>query len=229
MHFLMILLSGAILATSLDAREKVTFRSQANQDEFVVTLLCDLLGKKDSGYYLEVGAGDPVDINNTYVLEKNYGWRGISIDISSKLSHWHSVRNNPLLLADAIQLDYCSILEDFPQVIDYLSLDIDGYYDEVLRKVMLLEHVFRVITIEHNTYRYGDIYRNKEREILAELGYHLLCADVSFQGNSFEDWWIHPAFFPPSLFQQLTSHHLQGKESAEIMQHIKNLSHKILE
>ena len=225
MHFLMIFLSVMILAISSDAREKVIFRSQANQDEFVVTLLYDLLGKEDPGYYLEIGAGDPMHINNTYILEKNYGWQGISIDILPNLmSRWLSVRSNPLLLEDAIQLDYSSLLAEFPSVIDYLSLDIDGYYDEVLRKVMLSSHIFKVITIEHDTYRYGDIYRNREREILIGLGYHLLCSDVSLDGHSFEDWWIHTDFFPSALFQLLTFHNMQGEESAKIIDFFRNLA-----
>lgn len=224
MRFLTVFLSIVILGTSLDASEEIMFRSQANQDEFVYTILYDLLGKQDSGYYLEVGAGDPIHSNNTYVLEKNCGWQGLSIDIADHLTpRWSTERSNPFLLKDATQLDYCSVLEEFPQVIDYLSLDIDGQYDTVLQKVMQSNHTFKIVTIEHDAYRFGDIYRNKEREILTALGYHLLCADVSHNGYPFEDWWIHPDFFSPFLFQQLRSLNLQGKDCVEVMQNIKTL------
>jgi hypothetical protein len=83
--------------------------------------------------------------------------------------------------------------------------------------------LFKVITIEHDAYRYGNIYRDKEREILTALGYYLLCADVSDHGFEFEDWWIHPDFFPPLFFQQLASLDLQGKDYMEVMQSIKML------
>lgn len=222
MRFLMVLVSALVLATSLVATQKVIFQSQANQDELVIALLYDLLGKEGAGYYLEIGSGDPIEISNSYVLEKNYGWRGISIDISLNfLARWYLNRSNPLLFADATQLDYGSTLEALPQVIDYLSLDIDGLYDEVLRKVMVSKRIFKIITIEHDAYRYGDTYRSKEREILTEQGYHLLCGDVAFSGTVFEDWWIHPGYFPPSFLEQVTSHNLQGKESSEIIQKIK--------
>lgn len=224
MRFLTFFLSATILGASLNASE-MTFHSQARQDEFVYTILYDLLGKQDAGYYLEIGAGEPIHINNTYALEINCGWQGLSIDISDDLmSRWYAVRSNTLLAKDAIQLDYSSILEGFPQVIDYLSLDIDGYYDTVLKKVMLSNHIFKIITIEHDVYRYGDIYRSKEREILTALGYHLLCADVTHSGLAFEDWWIHPDFFPSDLCQQLKSLKLQGKDSLKIIRNIKMLT-----
>lgn len=224
MRFLTVFLSVTILGASLHASEEMVFHSQARQDEFVYTVLYDLLGKQDAGYYLEIGAGEPIYINNTYFLEKNCGWQGLSIDISDELmSRWYAVRSNSLLSKDATQLDYCSILEGFPRVIDYLSLDIDDYYDTVLKKVMHSNHIFKIITIEHDAYRYGDFYRTKEREILTALGYDLLCADVSNSGLAFEDWWIYPDFFPSDLLQQLKLINLQGKDSMEIVQNIKML------
>ena len=47
--------------------KKMHFHGQASQDEFVYTLLYALLGKEDKGYYLEIGAGHPTIINNSYV------------------------------------------------------------------------------------------------------------------------------------------------------------------
>ena len=225
MRFLTPFLSAVILGTSLDASEEITFRSQANQDEFVYTMLYKLVGKQDVGYYLEIGAGEPIYINNTYVLEKECGWQGLSIDISdSFISGWAAERKNPLISEDAIRMDYCSILEGFPQVIDYLSLDVDGYYDTVLRRVLLSNRIFKIITIEHDAYRYGDLYRAVEREILTEQGYHLLCADVSYNGCAFEDWWIHADFFSPLFLQQLASLNLQGKDCMEVVRNVKTLT-----
>ena len=42
------------------------------------------LGRKRNGSYLEIGAGWYQKINNTFVLEKFYGWKGLSIDIDKK-------------------------------------------------------------------------------------------------------------------------------------------------
>lgn len=225
MRFLKIFLSLILLeGVSLDASERLRFNSQACQDEFVYCVLYGLLNKQDSGYYLEIGAGEPIHVNNTYALERECGWWGLSIDISDNLMpRWYAARSNPLLSQDATQVDYSSVLSEFPQVIDYLSLDVDGYYDTVLKKVMESNHTFKIITIEHDAYRYGDTYRNKERAILTALGYHLLCADVSLNRCVFEDWWIHPDFFEPSLFQHLTSLDLQGKDCVDIIRSIQFL------
>ena len=63
------------------------------------------------------------------------------------------VRSNTLLSKDATPLDYSSILERFPRVIDYLSLDVDGYYDTVLKRVMQSNHIFKIITNLNNGFQ----------------------------------------------------------------------------
>jgi FkbM family methyltransferase len=49
--------------------------SQASQDLFVLYFS----QSKKSGFFVDVGAGDGVDISNTYLLEK-IGWQGILVD-----------------------------------------------------------------------------------------------------------------------------------------------------
>jgi len=202
---------------------QLDFNSQASQDEFVHTLLYTLLDKQDPGSYLEIGAGLPVGHNNTYFFEKSLGWEGISIDISSRfIQSWNSLRDNPLLIQDATRCDYVSMLASFPPSIDYLSLDTDGGYDTVLRRIPFDDHTFKVITIEHDVYRFGEYYRTEERKILNSLGYHMLCGDVSCQGLTFEDWWIHPSAFPPEVLSKLTSLDLDGKNHQEIIEILQN-------
>jgi len=204
--------------------KKQTFYSQASQDEFVYTLLYDLLNKQDSGYYLEIGAGYPKRINNTYFLESNLDWKGTSIDISPNYRfEWKNTRVNKLLLADATKVDYSEVLEEFPQVIDYLSLDIDRAYDLVLEKICFDTHLFKIITIEHDYYRYEDQFRLREREILTELGYYLLCPDVMNQRYIFEDWWIHPDAFPEDVLLKLCTLDLDNKEHTYIISQLKTI------
>src|SRR3989338_9141210 len=86
------------------------FKSQASQDKFVYLLLCGLLKKNGPGYYLEIGAGHPIHINNSYFLEKALGWQGVSIDHSAEVTRsWCDVRKGRLIIADATQADYNSI------------------------------------------------------------------------------------------------------------------------
>lgn len=204
--------------------DSVPFYSQAAQDKFVYALLYGLLGKQDKGYYLEIGASDPVCINNSYFFEKNLQWNGVSIDILDNLDErWYAVRTNSLLTEDATKSDYAKILQAFPAVIDYLSLDIDEHYDVVLKKILFTNHIFKIITIEHDFYKWGNLYREKERQILEANDYYLLCSNVKNEGNAYEDWWIYPSLFPSNVFSALTSLDLREKEHTQLIQAIQTI------
>jgi hypothetical protein len=220
------LVNPCMALPALSEHNQIVSNSQASQDQFVYVLLYELLGKQGDGYYLEIGSGHPQEHNNSYVFEKTFGWKGTSLDIADTKKLWHSVRQNSLLIQDATKADYQSILKTFPKVIDYLSLDIDDKYDAVLQRIPLKDYIFKVITIEHDSYRLGNALKEKERSILASLGYYLLCPDVSLIYNGkelvFEDWWIHPSAFPADVFSKLVSLDLKAKNHDQIIKIIKN-------
>jgi FkbM family methyltransferase len=58
-------------------------KSQLRQDIFV---LAELEQKKD-GFFVEFGATDGVELSNTYLLEKKYGWTGI---LAEPAKCWHA-------------------------------------------------------------------------------------------------------------------------------------------
>lgn len=44
-------------------------------------LLClDYFNHKRNGYFVDIGAGNGRDLSNTYLLEKEYGWKGICVE-----------------------------------------------------------------------------------------------------------------------------------------------------
>lgn len=51
-------------------------RSQLGQDIFALLET----GAKKNGFFIEFGATNGVDLSNTYILEKNYGWHGILVE-----------------------------------------------------------------------------------------------------------------------------------------------------
>jgi hypothetical protein len=163
--------------------------SQVCQDLFVLSALN---GKRD-GTYLEIGAAHPYHNSNTALLEE-LGWKGFGVELKKELADQHSVRGNRVICADALAMDYDSILAGLGEVVDYLQLDIEPPKNtfEAMLAIPFEKHKFRVITYEHD--HYADLsgtYREKSRRFLSNLGYKLVVNDVSPNDNcSFEDWWV---------------------------------------
>jgi len=191
--------------------------SQAGQDKFVLSLF----NKDHKGYFLDIGCQLPDEINNTLMLEEN-GWTGISVDIENYSEQWKT-RKSAFVCHDALTCNYPLIFDKYnmPKVIDYLSLDIegDGTRYQALVQVMKAGHEFKVMTIEHDVYR--GYYLSEawpQRILLQEMGYFLLCSDVSHDYFPYEDWWVNPKYLNESDYLQHLCHCV---EYTEIMKKIK--------
>ena len=156
--------------------------SQAGQDLWVLSMF----PKGYKGTFLDIGCFLPFYLNNTYLLELN-GWSGLSVDIADYSERWKK-RDTPFVCSDGtifkIDKDY-----------DYLSLDVEGEGKryEVLKSIMDQGCNFKLISIEHDTYRgYIETEREPQRKLLKSLGYELYKPDVQLNGKSFEDWWVNP-------------------------------------
>lgn len=179
------------------------------QEKFVI----DVLGKKHDGYYVELGAFHSKDGSNTYNLEKEYNWKGVSFEINPE---WHleivSNRQNECVLGDATKFNYIKYFEEnnFPKQIDYLQVDIDAGYDYAGRSVgnsslsllglialPLNTYRFSVITFEHDVnIEYKNAHmRDAQREILNSLGYSLVARLYH------EDWWVDPNVIPYPVYK----------------------------
>ena len=179
--------------------------SQIYQDMFVLSMN----NGKNKGTYLEIGAGDYKYGNNTYLLEQEFDWSGISVDINNVcVDGFNNIRKNKCLCKDATKIDYIKLLnENYKSTnIDYLQLDYDppNITFDVLSKIPFDNYKFGVITYEHD--HYNDItgkYREKSREFLKEKGYKLIAGNISsFKDKCpFEDWWIHPDLIDESVYK----------------------------
>ena len=188
--------------------------AQAHQDLFVRFML----GFKRAGRYLEIGAAEPKQSSNTYILEAELGWRGVSLEISQPLvDEFVKQRSNPCLCADAITLDYPKMLVEhgFSRQIDYLSLDIDpaAVTYEALTRLPWADYRFSVITYEHDMYESGTEYMLKSRAYLQDLGYVRVVSNVKCRGRDFEDWYVDPKVVPASVYQPFVG---TGLECADI-------------
>lgn len=167
------------------------------QEKFIV----DILNKKRNGYYVELGAAHYSNGNNTYLLEKEYDWTGVSFEtVDSMRNEFNENRKNPCM-GDALSFNYIEYFEknNFPKQIDYLQVDIDAGYQlngrpvgnhytslHGLIAVPLNKYRFTVITFEHdaNMYWRNIAMRDAQREILDSLGYSLVVREIH------EDWWV---------------------------------------
>jgi len=213
------------------SNEIKTNYSEVFQDIFV--LQC-LNGKKE-GTYLEIGAGTPVSGNNTYLLEKEFNWTGLSVDYDWSWAEfveceevpgkkfkrdefneywkkkWYEDRDQPLLLTDAITCDWMNVIDN--NIIDYLQVDIDppsGTY-ECLERLPFDIVDFKVITYEHDAYREPK-WRLKSRKFLESKGYVLIAGNISKECCSpFEDWWVNLKYINeinPSIIRNTFEHSL---------------------
>lgn len=57
-------------------------KSQLKQDLFVLSEL----NFKNDGFFVEFGATNGIDLSNTYILEKEFGWKGI---LAEPAKYWH--------------------------------------------------------------------------------------------------------------------------------------------
>lgn len=173
-----------------------------NEDyPLISSLAYKINGDLREGTYVEIGAGHYRHGNNTFVLEKEYGWKGVSIDKSKFIvDDFNKNRKNLCIEADATKFNWDTYLEEnnFPKQIDFLSIDIDFETHEyanflALISLPLTKYIFNVIIIEHGSvldYK-NDRVRDLQREVLSLLGYHLI-----IRGSN-EDFWT--IFKPDSI------------------------------
>lgn len=139
---------------------------------------------KKNGVFLDIGCGEPKNINNTYLLEKNYDWSGMCIDIEEKCDPdgktWSDLRPNSIhLIQNAININYENLLDEynFPLEIDFLSLDLEppDLTLKCLFKIPFDKYKFKVITFETDEYRDGGVERRElSRNFLNFMGYRLV-------------------------------------------------------
>ena len=195
--------------------------SQSYQDMFVLTAL----NGKRNGKYLEIGASDPFYGNNTALLENQFGWTGISLEILEDLvKDFESSRRNKILHVDATKIDYTELLDSVNEGTDwdYLQIDCDppAATYEVLTKIPFDKYRFATITYEHDYYADPN-YRDLSRQFLESKGYVMVAGNIApCRKSPYEDWWVHPDLVDSETIEKMK---LVGKDvlKAEIYMTLK--------
>lgn len=191
------------------------YYGQSGQDKFV--LKC--LNNKKNGTFLEIGTNNPIIINNTYLLESQYNWKGLMIEYDNVYSQLYDLyRQSPYIIQDARTINYINEFEkhNFPKNIDYLQIDLEVSNKstletlEILNNTVMNTYKFAVITFEHDICS-GDHFntRTLSREIFNSRGYIRVFSDVNnwnpgdTQEYPYEDWYVHPELVDMTYINQI--------------------------
>ncbi len=182
------------------------YNGQAFADKFVL----NCTGFKRGGYFLELGSREAKSNNNSYILEKEFGWKGVMVDrVNDHKESYESTRPNSIaIIEDATQIDYKKVFEDnnFPSELDFWQLDLEVRDNTALSTLIKINqdildlYKFSTVTMEHDIYTGFEnavATRNKSREILESRGYYCVFKDILDPPEvcvdyPYEDWWVHP-------------------------------------
>lgn len=176
--------------------------SQCNQDKFVLDILSKY-SNFDNKLFLDFGCQYPIERNNTYHLENNYNYNGLSIDCDlNAINKWKLSNRNPdnVKCIDLTKINIEELLDSFygeNKIIDYFSFDLEPplLTLDVLKKIPFNKYKFKIVTFEHDAYRDFDTVI-PSRKIFFENGYRRIKPEITNiywkQVSAAEDWWINP-------------------------------------
>ena len=174
---------------------KNDYYSQSGQDQFAYNL------SGFNGFYLEIGAYHPIINSNTFNLEKECNWKGLSIEYDKSFQKsWDNckLRENDIVWDNAFNIDYSLLLKQkkLPSRINYLSCDIEPAENtfNILKQIVNSNLVFDYISFEHDKYNIGDKYKNLSIEYLKNHNYKIAINDVYSRNKKYkiyETWFVH--------------------------------------
>jgi hypothetical protein len=201
--------------------------SQVYQDQFALKLI------GNDGFFVDIGAGfDHTGINSNTLLLEEAGWKGVCIDgdPASATNRRNVSINSDVLTVLIPQTELRDIFNfyEVPNVIDYISLDIDPTSIVGLENFPFDSYEFKIMTFEHDFYAGGNESKTKSYDILSSKGYIRLCDDVKAPNGSlglwddtnyFEDWWINPKYFSNEF---ISNNYFEKCTGLHIIENIKN-------
>jgi hypothetical protein len=153
-----------------------------------------LSGDKDNGTYVEIGSSHWLEGNHSYMLEKEFGWTGVGIEIEPHyVEEYNKNRSNPCIQADAKSFNWDKYFEEnnFPKQIDFLSIDIDAGNYLSLINLPLSRYRFSTIVIENIDVIKSEPVYGARIGIAEEIKSVLLAHNYMFIGSGFvDDFWI---------------------------------------
>jgi FkbM family methyltransferase len=175
--------------------------SQLGQD-----LFCALLTQeKREGFFVDVGASNGVALNNTYLLENTYGWRGICIEPSSQFQHLarnrrchvdQSVLGRKMgQLVTFVEASTVNGADGSKQADEYAHFsgvkDSLGCYDVTGTEIQLCTYTLDAVLARHHAPPFIDFVtvdvEGHELEVLAEFGFNRYRIGILVLEHNFEE------------------------------------------
>jgi FkbM family methyltransferase len=91
--------------------------SQLQQDLVALWLKKKIFGTEDQGYFVEFGATNGIQLSNTFMLEKFYGWDGLLCEPS--INYYHHLQKNRNVTTD----NRC-VFSTSGEVLEFVDFDI---------------------------------------------------------------------------------------------------------
>lgn len=188
------------------------YYGQIGQDKIVDFLL----NRKTQGFFMDLGAQDPIDLNNTYFFEESRRWSGLAVEINSMWNNkWYVRKNTDYFCSDARNIKYQEYLSNKRiDIVDYISLDLEPSSVTLEMLKLLIQHQikFKVLTFEVDAYTSEDT-KNKSRSILNDNGYekiHELYYTYKHLNNvHVDDLWINKKYKEELNISEKLPHNLE--------------------
>jgi len=152
----------------------MTYYSLGDQDKWVL----ETLNYKTNGFFVDLGSGNGIKYSNTYILETEYQWTGICVEVD--VNKFNKLQNNrtsinineavynyqgTCLIGDDGKINelsgnivHCNtfnnIVRDsgYNDIIDYVSVNVGGKELDVIRSIDFEKNQIVLMSIQHNKY-----------------------------------------------------------------------------
>lgn len=156
------------------------------------------INENKPGFILDLGCRKPTDGSNAILLIQN-GWFGLGIDLTDYSEDWMPYSEKYTFVnADVTNKNFMEdIFTTLPNMIDFLSLDVDEFGLEALNCIDFNNYKFKSICIEHDFYIRGEQFRQPQRKILNDFGYTRVIQTAA------EDWYVKKELVSQEITEKL--------------------------
>jgi hypothetical protein len=137
----------------------------------------------ENGFVVDIGCKTPGNGNNSTLFLENK-WNGVGADIHDYSHQWEIYPNFQFHKMDVTLKNNIDLLfSKCPNVVEFLSLDVDEAGLVTLQNIDLDAFKFKCICIEHDYYRFGESLRHSQRKILEQKYTRVIQTQA-------EDWYV---------------------------------------